>query len=325
MAAHRLCIVAVLTCVAVSASAENWRDEYGEGTRQFDVGDYRAALESFKRAYLVHDEAGILFDIGECHRMLGENKEAVFSYRSYLRRKPDAGNRAAVEAVIAKLEGAAAQPSAPASVVASSPAAGAPTRPASTTPPAASATATPPAAVPVAAAAPPAPTPAVADLPTAGSAHNSDPGWSQSAAGVGFANAIAVFVLGLASELTLPNLVPSLPVGTTALVLHIAGVPIVDAGDRATRARAGVRGVPGLRVAAWIFYGTAIAVYSIAGAYYGSHNEAPPTGLITGGMTLPAVLSNVLFATDAVIVHAQAQQRRFAHIRPTLTGLAGTF
>ncbi len=306
MAAHRLCLVALVSCFALSAAADSWRDAYREGSRQFDVGDYRAALASFQRAYLVHDEAGILFDIGECHRLLGENTEAAHSYRSYLRKKPDAANRAAVEALIAKLEdGTAAPPQRP--------------QPSASVPPQ-------PAAAPVPSSAPSAPLlppPAAApDLTTATS--TGDPGWSQSAAAVGFVNAAAVLILGLASELTLPNLVPALPIGTTALVFHIVSVPIIDAGDRATRARTSVRGVPGLRIAAWVFYGTAIAVYSIAGVYYGSRNEAPATGLITGGMTLPAVLSNVLFAVDATIVHAQARQRRFA-IRPTLTGVVGTF
>jgi hypothetical protein len=60
-----------------------------------------------KRAYVVHGEAGILFDSGECHRLLGQNAEALDSYRSYLRRKPDAANRAAVETLIAKLEAGA--------------------------------------------------------------------------------------------------------------------------------------------------------------------------------------------------------------------------
>lgn len=145
MAALRLCIVLASCCMALNVAAEEstgWRALYREGSRQYDLGDFRAALDSFKRAYLAHEEAGILFDIAECHRQLGENAEAVQAYQSYLRRKPDAPNRADVEALIAKLQGASAP----------SPAAPAP-KPS---------TSLPVAAAPAATAPPPAPVPPVA-------------------------------------------------------------------------------------------------------------------------------------------------------------------
>jgi tetratricopeptide (TPR) repeat protein len=111
MAALRLCIVVASCYVALNVAADEstgWRALYRDGSRQYDLGDFRAALDLFKRAYLAHEEAGILFDIGECHRQLGESAEAVHAYQSYLRRKPDAANRADVEALIAKLQGAPA-------------------------------------------------------------------------------------------------------------------------------------------------------------------------------------------------------------------------
>ncbi len=117
MSALRICIAVATCCVAFSAAADDatsWRALYRDGSRQYDLGDFRAALDSFKRAYLAHEEAGILFDIAECHRQLGENPDAVRAYQSYLRRKPDAANRADVEALIGKLQDAPATTTPPA-------------------------------------------------------------------------------------------------------------------------------------------------------------------------------------------------------------------
>ena len=143
MLARRLCIIALTCCFALPAVADDstgWRALYREGSRSYDLGDFRAALDAFKRAYLAHEEPGILFDIAECHRQLGENADAVHAYQSYLRRKPNADNRAAVEALIAKLEDAPARPTAP--PVPSPP------KPSVTPPPAPSPAETAPAATP---------------------------------------------------------------------------------------------------------------------------------------------------------------------------------
>jgi hypothetical protein len=45
-----------------------------------------------------------LFDIAQCHRKLGNNKEALGFYRSYLRVAPNASNRAEVQKRISELD-----------------------------------------------------------------------------------------------------------------------------------------------------------------------------------------------------------------------------
>ena len=80
------------------------RDAYREGTRQFEVGDYAAALESFKKAYVSFEEPAFLFNMAQCNRLLNNKAEALRNYKLYLRKVPAAPNRDEIEKVIAALE-----------------------------------------------------------------------------------------------------------------------------------------------------------------------------------------------------------------------------
>jgi tetratricopeptide (TPR) repeat protein len=70
----------------------------------FELGNFREALEEYERAYQIAPLPGFLFNIGQCHRNLGNLKKAVFSFRHYLRKKPEARNREAVMTLIRELE-----------------------------------------------------------------------------------------------------------------------------------------------------------------------------------------------------------------------------
>jgi hypothetical protein len=50
-------------------------------------------------------DPAFLFNIGQCHRKMGHDKEAVSFYKSYLRNAPNAPNRADVQKRINELEG----------------------------------------------------------------------------------------------------------------------------------------------------------------------------------------------------------------------------
>src|SRR5262245_42069698 len=105
--------IALIAALLVGASAfadnkEIAREAYTEGTRQFEIGEYRAALDAFKRAYLNYEEPAFLFNIAQCHRMLGEKAEALRAYRNFLRKLPETDNRKEIEKIIANLEAAIA-------------------------------------------------------------------------------------------------------------------------------------------------------------------------------------------------------------------------
>jgi tetratricopeptide (TPR) repeat protein len=70
----------------------------------FELSDFAKALGEYETAYHLAAVPGLLFNIGQCHRNLGDYKKAVFTFRAYLRKKPDAANREAVLRLIEELE-----------------------------------------------------------------------------------------------------------------------------------------------------------------------------------------------------------------------------
>ena len=104
---------AVFLCaLAHAASADNKeaaKQAYTEGKRQYDVGDYAAALDAFKKAYFNYEEPVFLFNIAQCYRALGDKPSAVRTYRAFLRNWPKAPNREQVERIIAQLDAAIAE------------------------------------------------------------------------------------------------------------------------------------------------------------------------------------------------------------------------
>jgi tetratricopeptide (TPR) repeat protein len=84
-----------------------------EAAKQFDLGEYEQALQSYKAAYLEKPDPVFLFNIGQCYRLLGKPEEAAGAYKSYLRKRPDAPNRALVEQFIGDAERAIRDRTAP--------------------------------------------------------------------------------------------------------------------------------------------------------------------------------------------------------------------
>lgn len=70
---------------------------YTEGMKQYNLAEYVQALEAFKAGYLAKPDPTFLFNIGQCHRKVGNPELAKESYRAYLREQPDAPNRDDVE------------------------------------------------------------------------------------------------------------------------------------------------------------------------------------------------------------------------------------
>jgi tetratricopeptide (TPR) repeat protein len=80
------------------------RKHFTKGEKLFQLGKFDDALVEYEAAYDQKPLPGFLYNIGQCHRNLGNYKQAVFSYRSYLRQVPDAANREAVLALIDELD-----------------------------------------------------------------------------------------------------------------------------------------------------------------------------------------------------------------------------
>jgi tetratricopeptide (TPR) repeat protein len=80
------------------------RAHFERAQRLFKVSRYREALEEFKEGYLSKADPVFLYNIAQCHRLLGERADAIMFYRRYLEAAPQSRNRVEVERRIADLE-----------------------------------------------------------------------------------------------------------------------------------------------------------------------------------------------------------------------------
>ena len=77
---------------------------FRKGEKLFALGRFEDALGEYQQAFEEYPLPEFLFNIGQCHRNLGDYDQAIFSFRKYVRLKPDAENRDATEELIAELE-----------------------------------------------------------------------------------------------------------------------------------------------------------------------------------------------------------------------------
>jgi len=84
------------------------KQRYAAASRLYDLAEYEGALTEFKEAYRAVGDPAFLFNIAQCHRKLGHTQDAITFYKTYLRRAPNAANRAEVEHRITELEHAPA-------------------------------------------------------------------------------------------------------------------------------------------------------------------------------------------------------------------------
>jgi tetratricopeptide (TPR) repeat protein len=72
------------------------KEHFKLAEQHYKLGRFKDALAEYSKAYELAPLAGFLFNIGQCHRLLGNHERAVFFYEGYLREKPGAKNRKAV-------------------------------------------------------------------------------------------------------------------------------------------------------------------------------------------------------------------------------------
>ena len=73
--------------VAAGASAKDKaqaKAEYQKAQKQYDLGNFREALAGYSEAYRLDARPAFLFNIGQCHRMLGDHERAVFFFDRFL-------------------------------------------------------------------------------------------------------------------------------------------------------------------------------------------------------------------------------------------------
>jgi tetratricopeptide (TPR) repeat protein len=90
-----------LPAVAADAREEAKALSKRAGTA-FKLAQFPEALDLYSRAYERFPAPEFLFNLGQCHKNLGHHERALFFFQGYLRDKPDAPNRAAVETLMAE-------------------------------------------------------------------------------------------------------------------------------------------------------------------------------------------------------------------------------
>ena len=92
-----------------AAAKEAAKEHSRAGSIHYNLRHYGEAIEDYSQAYRLYPAPELLFNLGQCHRGLGDHVSAITLYRNYLRQKPDASNRRTVEQLIAESQEALAQ------------------------------------------------------------------------------------------------------------------------------------------------------------------------------------------------------------------------
>lgn len=77
---------------------------YDKGITHYNLGEFDPAIAAFRAAYGISAAPGLLFNIAQAFRLKKDYEQASYFYTTYLRLKPDAPNRADVEARIAEMK-----------------------------------------------------------------------------------------------------------------------------------------------------------------------------------------------------------------------------
>ena len=104
----------VLLASSAFAGGDAVKAKFDAAETAYDLGDFDKARHLYAEAYELKPLPGFLFNIGQCHKKLGEWNKAAFYYRRYLARLPDDADSSQLEALIAEMDAKALTP-APAS------------------------------------------------------------------------------------------------------------------------------------------------------------------------------------------------------------------
>ena len=77
-----------------------------EGDSYYKLEKYANAISEYEQAYLAKPDPSFLYNIAQCHRLMGQGAEAIKFYRRFLKDAPTAPNRAVAEKHIRDLEDA---------------------------------------------------------------------------------------------------------------------------------------------------------------------------------------------------------------------------
>ena len=105
----RWLVLASLCFFVVPAHADDLatrsaKRHYERGEKLFALARFDQALDEYQQAFDAKPLGDFLYNIGQCYRNLSDYNQAIFSFKKYLKLKPDADDRDKVEKLIEELE-----------------------------------------------------------------------------------------------------------------------------------------------------------------------------------------------------------------------------
>jgi tetratricopeptide (TPR) repeat protein len=86
--------------VPTAAQHARARSLFAEGKKRFALQQFREALRLFTQAYELVPLSGFLFNIGQCHRFLGDCRQAIFFYGGFVRENPGTPDAVIVQGLL---------------------------------------------------------------------------------------------------------------------------------------------------------------------------------------------------------------------------------
>lgn len=77
-------LVVLVLCAAPARAQEVPRALLSDAQAEYDLGHFKPSLDLFEKLYKLKPIPGLLFNIAQCHRKLGELDAAANTYRSFL-------------------------------------------------------------------------------------------------------------------------------------------------------------------------------------------------------------------------------------------------
>jgi tetratricopeptide (TPR) repeat protein len=103
----KLCVLIIVAIAASSGSAlaaPTAQEMYGQGKRAYDAGDYTAAVLAWEQSYALSHEPGLIFNLAQANRLLGDCARALVDYKRFIALDPKSAQRSLAADFIHELE-----------------------------------------------------------------------------------------------------------------------------------------------------------------------------------------------------------------------------
>jgi tetratricopeptide (TPR) repeat protein len=109
----RLLLLTAVLAISTPAAADSKADYLARANTAFAAGHYQEALDALDKAYAIDPDPEVVFALGQVHMKLGDCKQALAYYQSFLATKPDARETAIATKAIERCKSMTPEPEPP--------------------------------------------------------------------------------------------------------------------------------------------------------------------------------------------------------------------